>query len=89
MMSHGYDRDGNKVDKGTRSIPEAAVLFTLVTATRYKNFKTLLVRWIVYYQVAFVMLENETLRGWTRMRLSKKTVSFEEFCHATRLAICS
>lgn len=62
MMSHGYDRDGNKIDKGTRSIPEAAALYTLVTATRYESFKTLLVRWIVYCQVAFAMLENEYFR---------------------------
>lgn len=62
MMSHGYDRDGNKVDKGTRSIPKAAALYTLVTATRYESFKTLLVRWIVYCQVAFAMLENEYFR---------------------------
>ncbi|KAF4546931.1 Hypothetical protein D9617_95g039960 [Elsinoe fawcettii] len=62
MISHGYDRDGNKVNKGTRSIPEAATLYTLVTATRFENFKTLLVRCIVCCQVAFAMFENECFR---------------------------
>lgn len=62
MMSHGYDRDGNKIDKSTRSIPEAVALYTLVTATRYESFKTPLVRWIVYCQVAFAMLENGYFR---------------------------
>lgn len=53
---------GSNVDKGTKSIPEAAALYTLVTATRYESFKTLLVRCLVYCQVAFAMLKNEYFR---------------------------
>jgi len=56
MISHGYDRDGSKIEKITKSIPDAAVSYTPVTATRYESFETLLVRWIVYCQVTFAML---------------------------------
>jgi hypothetical protein len=62
MMSHGYDRDGNKTEKSTKTIPETRTFYALVTATKYESFKTLLVRWIVYCQVAFAMLENEYFR---------------------------
>lgn len=62
MMSHGYDRDGNKTEKSTKTIPEARTFYAFVTATKYESFKTLLVRCIVYCQVAFVMLENEYFR---------------------------
>lgn len=62
MMSHGYDREGNKASKSAENILEAAAIYTLVTTTRYESFKALLVRWIVYCQVAFAMLENEYFR---------------------------
>ncbi|KAM0708841.1 hypothetical protein Q7P35_005494 [Cladosporium inversicolor] len=62
MMSHGYDRDSNKTEKSTKTIPETRTFYALVTTTKYESFKTLLVRWIVYCQVAFVMLENEYFR---------------------------
>ncbi|GAB7336563.1 hypothetical protein MBLNU13_g09833t2 [Cladosporium sp. NU13] len=62
MMSHGYDREGKKASKSAENVLEAAAIYTLVTTTRYESFKALLVRWIVYCQVAFAMLENEYFR---------------------------
>ena len=61
-MSHGYNHEGNKAGKSVGSILESTAIYTLVTTTRYESFKTLLVRWIVYCQVAFAMLENEYFR---------------------------
>jgi hypothetical protein len=37
MMSHGYDREGNKVDKSAKTMFEATALYTLVTITRYES----------------------------------------------------
>jgi hypothetical protein len=62
MVSHRYDREGNKVDKSAKTMFQATALYTLVTTTRYESFKALLVRWIVYCQVAFAMLENGYFR---------------------------
>lgn len=62
MMSHGYDRGGNKIENGFGYIPGAAALYTLVAAKRYESFKALLVHWIVYRHVAFAMLESEVFR---------------------------
>ena len=62
MMSHGYDGEGNKAEQSAKTILETTALYTLVTTTRYASFKALLIRWIVYCQVAFAMLENEYFR---------------------------
>jgi hypothetical protein len=62
MMSHEYNREGNKAEQSAKTIFGTNVLYTLITTTRYQDFKALLIRWIVYCQITFAMLENECFR---------------------------
>ena len=62
MCGYGYDKEGKKLQKVEKPLPEALDLYALVTSANMGLFKKLLVRWVVYCQVAFIMLENKYFR---------------------------
>lgn len=62
MVVHGFDREGNKVEKAPATQRRLTSFATMVSTYDYDKFKRLFLRWIVYCQLAFAMLENDYFR---------------------------
>jgi hypothetical protein len=62
MMVHGYNREGYKVEPLPTSQKRITSFSNLVTTVDYDVFKRLFMRWIVYCQLAFAILENDYFR---------------------------
>ena len=62
MMLHGYDRDGARVEGLRNGLKRSSLFSNLVTTVNYDVLKRLFIRWIVYCQIAFTILENDYFR---------------------------